>query len=157
MIIKDFDKKKLEELKEATKVVDGMPLIKALSELQDNNIGNGEKIEIGEAIRRGAERAGNLALERAFMEKLLSEQEWEEMKNKGFEIIDMGTILLPYFESHKRKAEKVKIVTGQDSIIYKHKDFIKERFGLEVITPIEMIEVLKNEPSEVCGIEPERK
>jgi hypothetical protein len=138
--VPDFEKRKLEDLKDKNRLVDARPMIKMLLKPElDPDVAV-------KAISDGFEAVGNSQLERAFIEGDLSEKEWDEMKAMGFEIKDMAAVLGAYYGTKdKQSTDEIVIVSVPSSAIIKNNDFVKKRFGIRAITAAEAVMMMKKE------------
>ena len=140
---------RLNELRKATKPIDAAPLFKMM---MDNPCkSDEEREELRKRVERGFESAGELLLERAYLEKVLTPFEFSCIFTKyGLDIKDLGVVLQGYFGSKdkKLKGDKVHVLTMPDTSIYKAKKFIKERFGINVILISDLMEKCYEEDPE---------
>ena len=133
----------LDDLKQRTDPVDATELIELL--IKSRNLPKSAKDKIVKDMEKAFYEAGNISLLRAFEEKILTEKEWLEIKDKyGLTIEDMGTILGAYFAGQKKK-EDVVAVTHPNTTIHKNKDFIYKRFKVRIMTPTEALDQLKKD------------
>ncbi len=145
--MKEFDKKKIEEIKERTRPVDASPLIKAI--LSGDKMSVDERKEFLHVILKGFKRTGELLLDRAFIEGLMTEKEYLELKKK-YNLVeeDYAVILQAYFNRKDGLCDDddgFVVVTTPDSNVFKCRDFIKKRFNVDVKSPKECIELIKEE------------
>ena len=142
-----WEKESLEKLRKETKLADAFPLLEKIREISKNS--PEAKQEFIKSIKSGFESSGNCCLMRAFLEGIMTEEEWIEMRDKfGFSISDIGVVLLAVFGKTEKKDEVAVIVTMPDTTISKHKEFIEKRFKVFVKTPPEIMEELKKENPE---------
>ena len=147
ILVDSYQSRRLQELRDNTRLVHldkDSVVAKRLFGIQ--KLPDEEKKELVDIIASASEKAGNWALLRAFEEKVLSEQEWLEIKEKrGLTISDMGCILLPFFKNRDNPDgsldDIIVIMTLEGSNIYNQRDFIKERFWVNVTTPDEIKEL----------------
>ena len=148
-------KQRLEKLKKASKPVDAIPLIKFMLDGKGKFTKEQKDKFIG-SLHSGFEESGKMFLDRAILEKVITEKEAEELK-KMFTLSDFGTVLQEYFskkDGHIKKDTKVKVLTVENTTIFKHRDMIKKRFGVDIISAKEGVEELKkNHPDVVKKIE----
>jgi hypothetical protein len=144
----------LDRLKDRTKCVDAKPLM----ELCMSDMTEEEGKQFIKDLKRGSERAGIVALERAYAEGLMTKTEWTVLRDgMGFDLSDIGSVLTAHFHS-KEVNDTVAILTMPYSATYKNRDFVRERFKVEVITAEEMLEMEKREhPEEYAQFEKEFK
>jgi hypothetical protein len=144
LVLNDFEREKLERLREATRVAPADELIKLIA--TGAPLTQEERDRISATLLKAEERVGNFALERAFLERILTEEEWQIIHSAwGLSIGDMGCILLPVFERKNHPDDEVVLVTTHGSPIYKNKDFILERFKVMVLDPKEAVDLLEKE------------
>lgn len=149
-VLNDFELEKLERLKEATKVVPADELVKMIA----NGVSLTPEMRerIVDTLEKTGEQVGNFALERAFLEGILTEEEWQQIHSeRGLSIADMGSILLSVFEKKNRPGDEVGLVTAHGSPIYRNKDFILERFRVMVLDPGEAVDLFDKEDKHGFG------
>ena len=143
-VLSDFEREKLEHLKEITGVAPADELIKLI--VNGPSMSPSMRESIIDALNKAGERVGNFALERAFLEGILTEEEWRLIHSeRGLSIGDMGCVLMPIFEKEKNPDEEVALMTTHDSPIYKNKEFILERFKVMVMDPKEAVDLMNKE------------
>ena len=134
---------RLKDLKKATVPVDAEPLIRQIIE-DAKHMTDDERKTFKEKVLRGFESAGELLLERAYLEKVLTPFEFADIFTKhGLDVKDLGVVLQAYFGGKQVKSDDIQVLTMPDSAIYKAKGFIKERFGVNVILMSNVMEKYK--------------
>ena len=142
----DIKRKRIEEIKERTKPVDALPLIKAMIKSRDKMDDNKRK-EILKALTEGFKKSGEMLLNRCFLENIMTEKEWKELSLK-YNLIesDMSPILQCYFnKKDKVTKDEIIVVTMNNTSIFKHRDVLKKRFDVKIVSTEEAIEIMKTE------------
>ena len=131
--------RRIRKIKEATKLVDAKLLFNAILNVKDE-----DREQLKKDMEDSFEKNGKLMVERAFLEKVLTPFEYADMHTKySFDDKDFGTILMAYFG--KNGKDKIHVLTMAYSTVYKAKDFIKERFGLDVVSTSEFLVFARKE------------
>lgn len=119
---------------------------KMLTKLIQTDLTEDERQQCIDVIRQTYDEGGNELLLVAFQDKLLTEEEFIEMKNKYLlEPSDWMPVLQAYYNKPKSKEDKVVVITMEDSPIHRAKGFILKRFKIEVKTANEMVKMIDEE------------
>jgi hypothetical protein len=144
----EYVRKKLDEIKRKTRPVDAMPLIKAMLDNR-NTMTSDDKKKFIDVMKDSFEKTALLLLDRCFTEGLMTEVEYFDIKEKyHLEYSDFCTVLQAYFsiiDGFVKKGDKCYLATVDDSNIYKCKEFIFQRFGVDVKSVQECIEIMEKD------------
>jgi len=136
-----FERAELQRLKEGTKFHDLSSqdidfLIKARGFPQE------ERDAISDRLTKAFIKDGSQKLMRAFLEGIMTEQEWLDWKGKGLDETDFSTMLGAFFakrDKYTHDDEVVHIVTNRGSNIWKHRVKLGKRFGVHIISEEEAV------------------
>ena len=147
----------IERIKHKTRPTDAKPLFRALVATRDK-LSQESKDRIKKAMTDAFEETGKLYLARMFLENRMTEEEWNSMQEKyGFTLADISVVLQGFyhkFDIIMDETDKVTVLTQEDTRIWEHKEFIKERFGVVLTTPSILLE---DEEFKKCLEEKEKK
>ncbi len=149
-----YNKKKIENIKKKTKPVDALPLFEFMMD-KKGKLTKEEKDGFLNSMHESFEDVGNMLLDRAFTDGFMTENEFKDIQKKySLTISDFATILQAHYnrkDGEFDKTGKVCLMTMEDSDIYKHKEFVKKRFDVDVMSCKEFID--KIPPEEMKKIE----
>lgn len=139
--------KRLEELKKLTATTEATEtFVRLLNSAETLSKENRKKL--GEELEKRFKISAGYALERAFLEKLMTPQEWKNIRETyGLQPIDMTAVLEAVF-SRKDKdfpAENFVVVTESGSKLDLARNFIENRFGVLIRSLEEATELVKEE------------
>ena len=141
----EYIRKKLDELKRKTRPVDALPLIKYMLDNRES-MGVEERKNFIDGLKEGFEKASMVLLDRCFTEGLMTEIEYLDIKERyHLEDTDFCTVLQAYFsivDGFVKDSDKCYLATVDTSNIYKCKEFIFQRFGVDVRSVQECIEIM---------------
>lgn len=146
--MKQFEKDKLKVLKEKTKLRDASDLFKHIFEHRDE-MSDEDKNEFLTVLHEAFDDAGNILIERAILEKIITEEEYIKIKNKyNLEPTDFVSIFAPIFgkkDKRLKKKETIKVISMKYSSIFKCRKFIKKRFNVEILSAEEALSLVEKE------------
>jgi hypothetical protein len=142
------DKIRIQQIKHRTRPVDALPLFQKVFSKMSHN----EREEFNEDIKQSFDNSGQLMLERAYLEKLLTPLEVATLfHEQHLDVGELGVILQAYFaekDNAKFAKEGVLVLTMPFSNIYKAKDFLWKRFHVRPILMSELLTRTKNKNPE---------
>lgn len=141
-------KERIDNIKRLTKPVDALPLIKLMTDKREK-MSDKDRKELLKVLIKGFKSSGEMLLKRCFLENIITEEEWKEMKDKyNLTEADMSPVLQGYFnrkDKVTKKEDKIVIVTMENTSIFKNRDVLKKKFDVMIVSAEEGIEILKKE------------
>jgi hypothetical protein len=136
-------RKKREERDGKDLGIDASPLFLALERVRD--LPPEERKIVADRIRKASEDDGRRMVDKAIREKVFSKSEWVYLQALGLSYTEMSALLCAYFDSRSKSHvdDNFGVLTAVGSPIWINKDFIKERFGLNVVSSKEALDLAK--------------
>ncbi len=143
---KQIEDKKIEDIKERTKPADALPLAEALI---SDKLTDEEKDVLIDDLHKGFTKTGEMLIERCFIEEIMDEKDYLEIKEKyKIELSNFAPVLQAYFNTKDglfKPDERAVVLTTPNSNIFKARDFIKKKFNVKVISAEEAIKLMIKE------------
>lgn len=142
----EYIKRKIEGIKQKTKPVDAMPLIKFMME-KGKKLTDKQRDTFINILSKGFNETGRMLVDRALTEEIFTEKEYLQIRKKcKIEDSDFGTILQAYFS---KKDEKINddliVVTTDETNIFKNRKFLEKRFDIKIRTAKECLDLMKKQ------------
>jgi hypothetical protein len=143
--LNEYEKKRLKELRELTQMVDAKPLIERMFD-KSGELSDEQRRVFQDSVMRSFEIGGNVAIERAFLEGVLTEEEWVRIRDElRIPVSDFGIVLTAVMNSKTPEGDETVIATIKTSPIFMNKDFLIKRFGVSIMCAEEIEILIKNE------------
>jgi len=138
----DEEKRKMaaEDDVKNSRMTDATPMIKEAIEILES----GDKVrakEFVDKIRAGSEKVAKIMIERAESDGTLSFFELEDLLKLGLTRADIGAVLAVLYaakDGNIPKSAQIAVMTTDYSPLMKHKDIIKKKFNITVLTQEEV-------------------
>ena len=148
-MLTDFEQKELERLKSLTGVhtMSGEDIDLMLKAI---NLPIETRERIMNDLQKGFKKDGSNRLMRAFIEGVMTEQEWLAWKAQGLDEEDFSTIL-GALDAQKQitDGDTLKVVTTPDSNLFRLREQIQIRFGIEIMEVGEANRIMKEQLEKV--------
>lgn len=148
--LKEREKEKIDKGIKAAKPMDAEEILKyIMNELPKKS--EKEKDDFRKIIHDSFVKAGNVLIERAIIDKILTEKEYISWKKKyKIDVCSMQAVLQAYYgkkDGHFNKKENLYVTTTNDSTIANDsfRKLVKKKFGVEILTMDETYKKLKEE------------
>lgn len=121
--------------------IDATPLFRELERVR--NLSPEERKVVADKIQRACEEDGCRMVDRAIRERVFSKTEWVYLQALGLGLVEMSALLCAYFDSRSESHadDHFAVLTMVGSPMWINKDFIKERFKLDVVSSKDALDI----------------